>query len=135
LRAGIDFASSGKLDIVLAKNPASVTGTVQNEQGEPQPGVLLTLWTKDPETGSSNNGVRTANTDRKGQFEFPDLRPGAYSLAAWEDIDSGLAQVREFLELVKADAATAELTPGERRTLQMRLIPVAKIQAAEEKLQ
>lgn len=126
--------SGGVLDVVLAGNAPSVSGSIVNDKGEAQAGVTVALWTRDPDPGSLSNGVAIATTDRSGGFQFQSLVPGAYSLAAFEDIDNGLAQARDFLALFSGDAEKLELREGEAPSKQLKTIPAARILAAEEKL-
>lgn len=134
VRNGIEFSNSAEMTIVLGKNPAGVNGTVQNEKGEAQAGIMVTLWSADPEPGLNNNGIRTLNSDRSGAVNIDGLHPGTYYMAAWEDIESGLTQVREFLDLMRVEAVKLELKEGAKAPAQLKIVPLAKIQATEEKL-
>lgn len=135
-RSEVDLTngSGGNLDIVLSKKAANVTGSVTPEKDESVAGMIVSLWTGDPEPGSVNNGVRMATADQNGGFQFQNLRPGTYYAAAWEDIDSGLAQARDFLNLVAGDAVKLEVAEGGNSFAQLKIVPAAKIKAAEEKL-
>lgn len=126
--------SGGALDVVLARNAPSVSGSIVNDKGEAQAGVTVALWTRDPDPGSLSNGVAIATTDRNGGFQFQSLAPGTYYAAAFEDIDSGLAQARELLALMTGDAAQLALKEGSSASPSLKIIPLAKISAAEEKL-
>jgi len=122
------------LDIVLAKNAPGVSGSVVNDKGEAQAGVTVALWTQNPDPGSLSNGVTVATTDRSGAFQFQSLTPATYYAAAFEDIDSGLAQARELLTLLISGAEKLELKEGDTPSRVLKMIPVARINAAEEKL-
>ncbi|MEP6963833.1 MAG: hypothetical protein ABI995_17285, partial [Acidobacteriota bacterium] len=86
------------------------------------------------EPGTSANGVKIVYADQNGGFGFAGLRPGTYYLAAWEDIDAGLAQARDFLTLLNSEAVKLDLAEGSHAATEAKLIPVTKIKAAEEKL-
>lgn len=135
-RSEVDLTngSGGNLDIVLSKKAANVTGMVTPEKDESVAGMIVSLWTGDPEPGSVNNGVRMATSDQNGGFQFQNLRPGTYYAAAWEDIDTGLAQARDFLKLMTGDAVKLEVAEGGQSSAQLKIVPTAKIKAAEEKL-
>lgn len=136
MRSEIDLTSGagGNLEILLSKKAADVAGTVTPQKDESVAGTLVTLWTRDPEPGVPSNGVRTAVADQSGNFQFQGLHPGTYYAAAWEDIDSGLAQARDFLNLMTGDAAKLEIAEGAHSSAQVKVIPLAKIKTAEEKL-
>jgi protocatechuate 3,4-dioxygenase beta subunit len=135
-RSPIDVSAGGggTLEIVLAKNPPGVTGSVQNEKNEPVPQVMVSLWTQDPDNSSVQGGVRTLTTNASGAFNVGALRPGIYYAAAFEEIESSLAQAREFLLLLGGDATKVELKEGDAPTLQLKMIPEKKVKATEEKL-
>ncbi len=136
LKTGLDLTSGGggSLDIVLSSKAADVTGVVRPQKEESVAGVMVTLWPRDPQPGAQNNGIKQATTDQNGGFTFSNLAPGVYYAAAWEDIESGLAQWRDFATLFTSDAGKLELAEGAHAATEIKLIPIAKIKAAEEKL-
>ncbi len=117
MRNEIDLTGGGggNIEIVLARNPADVNGGVTSERNESTSGLTVTLWTADAEPGSINDGVRTATTDQNGNFQFQGLRPGTYYVAAWEEIDTGLAQARDFVAQMQSDATKVEIKEGRTR--------------------
>ncbi len=135
-REAMDLTSGagGNLNILLSSKAADVSGSIRSEKNEALIGVMVTLWTRDPEPGNTANGVRTVATDQSGGFNFQGLRPGVYYAAAWEEIDTGLAQARDFLTLLTTEATKIELAEGAHSAIEVKLIPTAKIKAAEEKL-
>ena len=122
--------SGGTLEIVLSSKAANVTGSVRTGGR----GQRVTLWTADPEPGAANNGIQSVSTDQDGVFAFKNLAPGVYYAAAWEEIDSGLATVRDFLNLMTTEATQLEVAEGGNVTAEVKVVPAAKIKAAEEKL-
>ena len=133
---GIDLTSGGggNLEILLSNKAADVKGSVTPVKDDSVAGMMVTLWTRDPEPGNANNGIRTATTDQNGGFQFQGLRSGIYYAAAWEDIDTGLAQARDFLNLLTSDATKVDLAEGAHSSPQVKIVPIAKIKATEEKL-
>jgi hypothetical protein len=127
-------SGGGTLDILLAKGPADIAGALMGEKSDSGAGVTVSLWPRDAESGMPNGGIRTATADQNGNFQFQGLRPGVYYVAAWEEIDTGLAQARDFLTQLNSDAEKVELKEGGHAAAQVKVIPVAKIKAAEEKL-
>jgi protocatechuate 3,4-dioxygenase beta subunit len=126
--------AGGNLDIVISNKAADITGAVRSDKNDSMIGVTVSLWTRDPEPGTAANGVRTVTTDQTGAFQFKGLRPGTYYAAAWEDIDTGLAQARDFLSQLTSEATKLELAEGAHSAAEVKLVPTAKIKAAEEKL-
>jgi hypothetical protein len=121
----IDLTSGGGagIDIVLARNPADVSGTILALENEQTAAMPVTLWSADPEPGVPNNGVRLVLTDETGGFRFNGLRPGTYYIAAWEGLeDGGLLLYRDFLALIEGDATKLEVAEGEHKATQVRII-------------
>lgn len=141
LRNGIDLTAGngGELNIVISNKAAELAGSVRDERAgndrlESLSGLLVSLWPKEAEPGSVSGGIRIAYTDLYGGFQFQGLPPGEYFVAAWEDAEGGLIQVRDFLAQFSADAVPITLAEGGRSSVVATLIPAAKIKAAEAKL-
>lgn len=112
LKTGIDFSTGGgggEMAIVLGNKPASVTGVVRNSRGDAEQGLVVALWTAEADFGSTNNGVRTAYTNQNGTFNFANLPPGEYFVAAFEDAEPGQMMNRDLLKMVTGDAEELKL--------------------------
>jgi hypothetical protein len=72
-------------------------------------------------------GVKTASTDQNGNFEIADLGPGDYFVAAWEDIEPGLAEYPGFLGRFKDSAVTIKLEEGGAASADVKLVPRERI--------
>ena len=134
-RALIDLApgGGGTLDLVLSSKAADTAGSVQNEKGESQAGVTVTMWPKVPDA-SASGGVRVSRTDQNGSFRFASLAPGDYYMAAWEDLDPGLVQSPDFLNLFVSEASQVRLTESGHESRDLKLVPNDKILAEIAKL-
>jgi hypothetical protein len=62
--------------VAQSRETGAITGKTVDEQGGPLPGVNLVL------SGTKLMGTRTAVSDASGDFRFPALPPGTYSLKA-----------------------------------------------------
>lgn len=126
--------SGGALDILLSPKAADVSGVVRNEKGEPVPNVPVTLWVP----GRPPNGVydvpRTASTDGSGAFQIFNMAPGEYRVAAWEDVEPGLAQNPDFRARFESTAAKVEVQESAHATADTRLVGRDAIQAEIDKL-
>jgi hypothetical protein len=114
-------AGSGTLKILLSNQAADVQGISK--------GGIVTLWPKSPDPGSITGGVRTFNTDQNGAFKFAGLAPGEYYVAAWDDLDSGLAQSDDFLRRFDGEASLITVSEGEHAKLDPKLIPPDRLAA------
>jgi hypothetical protein len=123
--------AAGSLDVALSSKVAAITGKVKNAKDEAAAGVLVTAWPRKP---GFAGGVHSAPTDQNGNFAIADLGPGDYYVAAWEDIDPGLADTPEFLARFQTDAVAATLAEGGRASADVSMIPRERISAEMEKL-
>jgi hypothetical protein len=136
VHSAIDLTSGGGagIEVVLARNPADVSGTLMTDKNEPTASMLVTLWSQEPEPGVPNGGVMVGMTDETGGFRFLGLRPGAYYIAAWEAVDAGLVQYRDFLRLMAGEATKLSVAEGEHKATQVRIVPVERSTDAEGRL-
>jgi hypothetical protein len=124
----------GSIDILLGDNPGELNGSLRNDKNESMAGVLVVLWSKEPEVASSTNGVNTAYTDQNGTFQFKSLAPGEYYVAAWEDADAQQVQNRDLLAMFSDDDAKIKLAEGAKQSMEAKLITAEKLAAAVAKL-
>ena len=131
----LDLANSGgALEIVLSTKGAGVSGIVRNEKGEAVPNVPVTLWTPGRPVNGVYDAPRSANTDGSGAFQFGNLAPGEYRVAAWEEVDPGLVQNPEFRARLENAAAKVELQESTLATMDIKLVGQDAIQAEIAKL-
>jgi hypothetical protein len=134
--AALDLTSAagGSLDVLVSDKGSEVSGSVHNEKNESMAGLIVALWTKDPELGSPENGVRTASADQNGSFQFKGLPPGEYYLAAWEDAEAAQLQNRDLLAMFSDNDAKIKLGEGSKQSTEAKLITSEKLAAAVAKL-
>ncbi len=123
-RSPVDFVvGGGTLDITLSKNAAAVSGIVRSSSGDALSGIQVTVWPKIANPGLGTGGVRTISTDQNGSFSVGNLAPGDYFVAAWEEIDSGLAQAPEFLGHFTSQATAVTLNESSQSNADVKMIP------------
>jgi protocatechuate 3,4-dioxygenase beta subunit len=134
-RAPIDTTSGsgGTLELLLSSKAADVAGSVQSDKGEALAGVIVTMWPKTPDA-SPTGGARQANTDQSGGFRFQGLAPGDYYVAAWEELEPGLAQSADFLSHFTGEASAVKLAEGGHENRDLKPVPSDKILAEIAKL-
>ncbi len=81
-----------------ADTTGKLSGTVTGPDGQPLPGVSVTV-----ESPALIGGPRTITTDAGGLYNFPALAPGVYTVRA--ELDGFVGQERQELE-VRLDRAT-----------------------------
>jgi hypothetical protein len=104
-----EISVSGQLEIVLSSMAGRIIGSVHNADDRTFPSSSVTLIALDGKSRPSRTGV-----DNDGNFRFIGLRPGKYSLMAWEEVDDDLWQDPEFRK--KYEDHATEVTVGARET-------------------
>ena len=126
--------AGGTLELVLSPKVATITGSVQSEQGEAMGGTTVTLWSKTADA-SLPGGVQLVLTNQSGGFKFQDLAPGDYYVAAWEQIEPGLGTGADFLSHFTSDASAITLAEGGQESRDLKPVAADKIAIEVAKLQ
>jgi len=90
------------LAISQSKETGAVVGTVMDDQGEPLPGVAVTL------TSPNLIGTRSAITDDRGNYRFPALPPGLYAVKA--ELQGFGTVVQENIRVTTTVSLTVDVT-------------------------
>ena len=135
-RSPLRLAASGdRLEILLSAKAATVTGVLRDDDGRAMAGVLVTAWPKTPNPGTASRGIRSVYTDQNGTFMIGGLASGDYYVAAWDEIEAGLAQAPEFLGKFTNQAAAVKLEEGSRMSANVKMIPKEAVAAEAARLQ
>ncbi len=113
----------GPLKIELAPDAASIAGTVRDADGTALPGVSVRVWVPGSPTDAAADFVQAALSGAHGQFQFTNLAPGEYVVAAWAEIDSKLAARPAIRPTFESQATPVKLNEGDRVDLVPALIP------------
>lgn len=115
----------GVLNVVIARNGAELTGTVTGRSSKPdaRPTVVLV-----PAPPLRNAGClyKTTSTGPTGRFVLQGIRPGSYTVFAWNGIREPDRPWFDpaFLKAMKGRGTPVKLVPGQHETLQLHAIPV-----------
>lgn len=112
------------LAIGQSRETGAITGTVVDESGAPLPGVTVTI------SGPSLMGTRTYVTDAKGNYRFPALPPGTYTIKA--ELQGFTTVVQENVRLTTTTTLTIDLTM-KQATVAEELTVVAKAPTVDVK--
>jgi protocatechuate 3,4-dioxygenase beta subunit len=113
-------SGSGTLDIKLAPNAATVSGTVHNDKGEVVGDVLVTIGLASIELANQTLFMAHARTNPHGEFTIKNLAPGEYRIQAWEDVDQQLATLPEFRASFDSSSPLVKLSAGSKETLDLK---------------
>ena len=117
----LSSGAKGPLRIVLARNGAQVSGTV-TQNGQPCNGVVVLAPAAADLQGSAQM-YRSMATQDQGTFVFKGVRPGAYKLFAFQDVEPMAWLDPEFLKPVESLGEAISVGEGERATRQLTPIP------------
>jgi hypothetical protein len=102
--------ASGQIEVVLSSEAADLSGVVHNAQGDAAAGVFVSLGEPHtPNTLPAALVYQSATTDQNGHFQFRNLPPGEYRLAAWEQANPNI-QDPQFRAKFDGQAATVKVT-------------------------
>jgi protocatechuate 3,4-dioxygenase beta subunit len=123
----------GSLKLLLGTDGGKLDGTVQDQNGDPASGVLITIA---PPEGyeSRHDSFRQTLTDEKGDFHAADLAPGDYKVFAWQQADESLVQAAEFRKLFQSKAASVSIAANGHASVQLKIIPATDIEKEKSRL-
>ena len=110
----------GRLEIVIAGNPAKVSGTVTTVDRQPSAGITSVLI---PDDRQRLDLYRSVTTDASGQYRFENVAPGGYKLFAWEDVERNAWLDRGFLSMYEDRGVPLVLDAGTTTTTALAAIP------------
>jgi hypothetical protein len=99
--------------LAQGETTSAIAGTVVDPSGAALPGATVTI------VGTETGSRRSAKTDDAGRFNFPQLKPGSYSVSAEAEgfepqtnkpVSSGLGQRQTVAFILHLAAAKGEVT-------------------------
>jgi hypothetical protein len=115
------------VELVASANGAEVAGIASDAKGVPLANATVVAV---PETRLQARADRYRKTvsDQSGHFTLHGLPPGEYTLFAWEIVDGEAYYNPEFLKSYEGRGAVLRVSEGERKTLQLVVIPAPEDQ-------
>ena len=133
-RLDLTQQSSGNLNIVMGTDVGEIQGSVQNGDGEPAPGVVITLVPDEAHQGRQDLHYQFG-ADEKGKFDYRDIAPGDYKVYAWEGPDMEVVQSPEFEKAFESRATAISVQSAGHVTIQLKSISAADVEAEKNKQQ
>jgi hypothetical protein len=138
--AGHDAVDSGfsvgggttSVDLVASANGAVVEGIATSQKDEPVTDAVVVAVPEAP-FRSHPERYRKAVSDQSGHFILRGLPPGDYTLFAWESVDGDAYYNPEFLKSYEGQGKALSFIEGERKSLQLKVIPAAEDQSEEQR--
>jgi hypothetical protein len=112
------------IDLVASANGASAEGMVTDQKGEPVANAMI-VAVPEPRLRGRVERYRTTASDQSGRFVLHGIQPGDYTLFAWENVDGEAYYNPEFLKTYEAQGTALRVSEGDRKTMQLVVIPEA----------
>jgi protocatechuate 3,4-dioxygenase beta subunit len=97
---GVDF-TGGTLEITLSATAGSITAAALDKDGKPMPSAMVAIY-------ANGAAIRGYTTDETGVATFNGLKPGDYTVIAWEDIPPGAYLDPEYVKQYSGTAVKLE---------------------------
>ncbi len=117
----LDLTFSGaQVDVVLANDSGTITGTVQKSNGDPVQNARVTVV---PANGSVRRDLyKSANSGADGTFTIATLPPGSYKLYAWEEVEANAWMDADFRRPFDTLASSAAIKDGAGPNVTLKVI-------------
>jgi hypothetical protein len=118
--AGCDLA------IALSANGGQIDGQVQDENGSPAVGAVVTLVGQ----GTRREDLfKQATTDATGHFRMMVIAPGSYRMYAWEDVDVNAVRYDpDYIKPYENQGQSVQISEGDQQTVTLKRIPAPPAQ-------
>jgi uncharacterized protein (DUF2141 family) len=110
------------LDLVVSANGAMIEGVAVDQKGEPV-GNAVVVAAPEPRLRSRTDHYRKTVTDQSGRFTLRGIRPGDYTLFAWETVDGDAYYNPDFLKSYEERGSAVHVSEADRKSLQLETIP------------
>jgi Carboxypeptidase regulatory-like domain len=112
------------VDVTVSAGAGVIDGTVTNDKGEPIANSIV-VAVPDAKYRKQANHYKRITTDQSGHFTIRTLRPGEYTLLAWEVLDGDDYLDPDFLKPFEGQGTVIKLDKGGHKTAALKLIPAA----------
>ncbi len=138
LAGGRDLNDSGinvnggtvALDLLASTNGGMVEGVVTDHQGQPVANAVVVAVPEVRMRGRMDR-YRKTQSDQNGRFQLQGIRPGDYTVLAWESLDGEEYYNPDFLKAYAGQGSVLRVSEGERKTLSLEAIPAAASEQME----
>jgi len=113
------------VDLVLSSNGGIVEGVVVDSKGQPISDAVVVAA---PAARTRMDRYRKTISDQSGHFSLHGIRPGDYTLFAWESVDGDAYYNADFLKLYEGQGSALHVSEGDRKSLQLTGISEAEEQ-------
>jgi hypothetical protein len=125
----LDLSFTGaQLDVVLANDSGSITGTVQRANGDVVQNARVTVI---PASSNRRDLFKSANSGSDGTFTISNVPPGSYKVFAWEEVEQNAWQDPDFRRPFETLGTSATIRDSAGPTLTLRVIGKEQVAAVQ----
>jgi hypothetical protein len=114
------------MDIVISPHGATVEGSVSDSQDQPSEGTTVVL-VPEQEQRQVKGRYYTGAVDPKGHFTISGVRPGNYTVLAWDSVDTMDFMEPEALAIADKQGQALRVEEDEKKTVQLQVISTANL--------
>jgi hypothetical protein len=113
LRDGLHVSgqTQERIEIVIATDTSTVTGTVLNDQRQPAANAVVALIPEGTSLHRRFDLFRNATTDGKGQFRLKAVPPGDYRVFSWNYAEANAWENDEFMKPYQGSGKLVHIDP------------------------
>jgi hypothetical protein len=114
-----------KVDVLLAAGGGTLTGTVEDPDGKPATGAVVSIHTID---GSPlrTDLEKTAGLKANGEYSISGIAPGIYRVFAWDSQGNGEWRYDAFRKEYESRSVTIKIGDNGKETVALKAIPLPK---------
>jgi hypothetical protein len=109
------------LDLVLSPNGTAVDGLVTDHDGAPVANAVVVAVPEMRLRARMDRYYKTVS-DQRGHFILHGVRPGEFTLFAWDSVEGEAYYNPEFLKSFEGQGSTLRVGESERKTVQLQVI-------------
>jgi Carboxypeptidase regulatory-like domain len=109
------------MDLVVSGNGSVVDGVVTDNAGQPVSNAVVAA-VPEARWREREDRYRQAVSDQRGRFSLHGVRPGDYTLFAWENVESDAYLNADFLKTYEGQGTPVRVNEGERKSVQLTVL-------------
>jgi protocatechuate 3,4-dioxygenase beta subunit len=109
------------MDLVISANGGVCEGVAVDRKGDPVANAVV-VAVPEARLRSRVDRYRKTVTDQTGRFTLRGIRPGDYTILAWESVDGEAYYNPDFLKIYVGQGSAMHVSEGERKSVQLEAI-------------